>query len=184
MSWSRSRKSRRRGSNTEDTTLPAEPAPRETAAPIIQSARGRWAGIFAGTAFVLALVTTVVLMVTTGLFDGEENRRTILVWVALPLILTFASWVSVQSGHAALRAIVWLSVVFIAFFVWIAAFSIGPYYLPVVAMLMLAGFAPWPGSKPDSEMPPDPVADEHEGEKLEEAILRDVLGHAGSRLDK
>jgi len=125
-------------------------------------------------------------MVLTGLFEDEENRRTILVWVALPVVLTFASWVSVQSGHAALRVVVWLSVVFIAFFIWISVFSIGPYYLPVVILLMLAGFAPWPGSRPEAvyEMPPDPVAGEHEGKKLEEAILRDVLGHAGSRVDK
>ena len=120
-------------------------------------------------------------MVTTGLFDGEENRRTILVWIALPLILTFASWVSVQSGHAVLRAIVWLSVVFIAFFIWIAAFSIGPYYLPVVVLLMLAAFAPWPGSQPEpgDHMLPDPVADKQESEKPEETILRDVLGGVG-----
>jgi hypothetical protein len=93
------------------------------------------------------------LLALTGLFEDEENRRTILVWVALPVMLTFASWLSVQSGHAALRAVVWLSVVFIAFFIWIAVFSIGPYYLPVVILLMLAGFAPWPGSKP--EPPPE-----------------------------
>jgi hypothetical protein len=131
-------------------------------------------------------VITVLLLVLTGLFEDEENRRTILVWVALPVVLTFASWLSVQSGHAALRAVVWLSVVFIAFFVWIAAFSIGPYYLPVVILLMLAGFAPWPGSKPESayEMPPDPVADENEGEKLEEKVLRDVLGGMGRTIDQ
>ena len=82
-------------------------------------------------------------MALTGLFEGEENRRTILVWVALPVVLTFASWVSVQSGHAVLRVVVWLSVVFITFFIWIAAFSIGPYYLPVVVLLVFAGFAPW-----------------------------------------
>jgi len=147
----------------------------------IQPARGRWAAIFAATAFVLALVITVVLMVTTGLFDGEENRRTILVWIALPLILTFASWVSVQSGHPVLRAIVWLSVVFIAFFIWIAAFSIGPYYLPVVVLLMLAAFAPWPGSQPEpgDQMLPDPMADKQESEKPEETILRDILGGVG-----
>jgi hypothetical protein len=115
----------------------------------IQPARGRWAGIFAATAFASSLVITVLLLALTGLFEDEENRRTILVWVALPVVLTFASWLSVQSGHAALRAVVWLSVVFVAFFIWIAAFSIGPYYLPVVILLMLAGFAPWPGSKPE-----------------------------------
>jgi hypothetical protein len=108
----------------------------------IQPARGRWAGIFAATAFACSLVITVLLLALTGLFEDEENRRTILVWVALPVVLTFASWLSVQSGHAALRAVVWLSVVFIAFFIWIAAFSIGPYYLPVVILLMLAGSVP------------------------------------------
>ncbi len=153
MCWSRSKKSRRRGSNTEDTTPPAEPAPRDIPERAIQPARGRWASIFAATAFACSLVITVLLLALTGLFEDEENRRTILVWVALPVMLTFASWLSVQSGHAALRAVVWLSVVFIAFFIWIAVFSIGPYYLPVVILLMLAGFAPWPGSKP--EPPPE-----------------------------
>jgi hypothetical protein len=113
----------------------------------MQPARGRWANIFAAVAFTCALVTTVLLMALTGLFESEENRRTILVWVAMPVVLTFVSWLSVQSGYAALRVVVWLSVVFIAFFIWIAAFSVGPYYLPVVILLMLAGFAPWPGSK-------------------------------------
>jgi len=97
-------------------------------------------------------------MALTGLFEDEENRRTVLVWVALPVVLTFASWVSVQSGHAMLRAVVWLSVVFIAFFIWIAAFSIGPYYLPVVVLLMLAGFAPWPRQTADDGSGAEPIA--------------------------
>ena len=108
-----------------------------------------WASIFAGLSFTYALLITTVLMVTTGLFEGEDNRRTLLVWIAMPLILTFGSWMAVQYGHPALRLIVWLSVVFIAFFIWIAVFSVGPYYLPALVLLLIAGFAPWPGSTPE-----------------------------------
>jgi hypothetical protein len=113
-------------------------------------------------------------MVLTALFEGEENRRTILVWVAMPVVLTFVSWLSVQTGHAALRVVVWLSVVFIAFFVWIAAFSIGPYYLPVVILLMLAGFAPWSKQTPDDISGAEQIAAAGAGAAGPE-ILGDIL---------
>lgn len=142
--------------------------------------------IFAAAAFFWALVCTVVLMAVTGLFEDESNRRTILAWITLPLVLSLGSWVAVQSGRPAFRAVVWLSVLLVSFFVWIAVFSIGIYYGPVVFLLMLAAFAPWPGSKSETmqAMPPDPLQDENEGEKLEEAVLRDVLGGVGRSTDQ
>jgi hypothetical protein len=109
-------------------------------------------------------------MAVTGLFEDESNRRTMLVWIALPLVLSLASWVAVQSGKPVFRAIVWLSVIVVTFFVWIAVFSIGVYYVPVAVLLTLAGFAPWPGST----SPPDPGSNFGEGEP-QVTQLNDVL---------
>ena len=121
-----------------------EPHPRQGPRP--------WANIFAGAAFACSLFITVAFMAMTGLFKDEGNQRTILLWVAMPLVLTFVSWMAVRSGRIVLRALVWLSIVFIAFFIWIAAFSVGPYYLPVLVLLLMAGFAPWPAPASTNEL--------------------------------
>jgi hypothetical protein len=57
-----------------------------------------------------------------------------------------------------LRIVIWLSVIFCLFFVWIAVFSFGLVFLPVPILLILAGFSPWTAeadAKPFSaEQPP------------------------------
>ena len=144
---SRSRKFKHRGRSTDPSI---EAGSTDSPDPVVFEPHPRrgprqWANIFAGAAFACSLFITVAFMALTGLFKDEGNQRTILLWVAMPLVLTFASWMAVQSGRLVLRVLVWLSIVFIAFFIWIAAFSVGPYYLPVLLLLLAAGFAPWPG---------------------------------------
>jgi hypothetical protein len=139
--------------------------------------RKPWASIFAGLAFTYALAITAILLAVTGLFEEEGNRRTLLVWIAMPVILTFGSWMAIQYGHPALRLVVWFSVVFIAFFVWIAVFSVGPYYLPALILLLIAGFAPWPGSIPERAEPP-PSTTQTEAEILGASLVTTVIDGA------
>jgi hypothetical protein len=120
-------------------------------------------------------------MAATRLFDDEDNRRTILLWISLPLALSFLSWTAVQSGHALMRAVVWLSIIVVAFFIWIAAFSIGPYYIPVLVLLLLAGLAPWHAPRPAYEMAPEPANPKAESEKPGETMLEDALGRVGDK---
>jgi hypothetical protein len=104
-----------------------------------RSARWRLAETFAAVSFAYALGAAVVLMAVTGMFGG------LLAWLVLPILASFGSWMAVRSGRPVLRIVIWLSVIFCLFFVWIAVFSFGLVFLPVPALLILAGFSPWTG---------------------------------------
>jgi hypothetical protein len=101
------------------------------------------AGIFAGLAFFYALAVTVVLLALKGLFRDEPDGRTVLIWLLLPLLGSFGSWLAVRSAFAPLRGWVWVAILASLFFVWIAVFSIGPLYLPVPVLLLVAVLIPW-----------------------------------------
>ncbi|HEY7467745.1 MAG TPA: hypothetical protein VIB47_13715 [Dehalococcoidia bacterium] len=101
------------------------------------------ARIFAGLAFFYALIVTVVLLLLKHLFRDEPDGDTVLVWLLLPLLGSFGSWIAVRSGFSPLRAWVWFAVLASMFFVWISVFSIGVLYLPVPLLLMVAVLTPW-----------------------------------------
>ena len=101
------------------------------------------ARFFAGLAFFYALIVTVVLLLLKHLFRDEPDGHTVLIWLLLPLVGSFGSWIAVRSGFSPLRAWVWFAVLASMFFVWIAVFSIGVFYLPVPLLLMVAVLIPW-----------------------------------------
>ncbi len=101
------------------------------------------ARIFAGLAFFYALIVTVALLVVKDLFRDEPDGHTVLIWLLLPVVGSFGSWLAVRSGFSPLRGWVWLAVLASMFFVWISAFSIGGLYLPVPLLLLVAVLIPW-----------------------------------------
>lgn len=101
------------------------------------------ARIFAGLAFFYALILTAALLLLTNRFADEPDSRTVMVWLLLPLLSAFGSWMAVLSGFSPLRAWVWLAIFAAFFFCWIAVFSIGPLYLPVPLLLLIAVLLPW-----------------------------------------
>ena len=101
------------------------------------------AQVLAGVAFFYALAITVVLLVVKDMFRDEPDGDRVLLWLLLPLVGSFGSWIAVRSGFAPLRAWVWFAVLASLFFVWIAAFSIGLFYLPVALLLLVAVLIPW-----------------------------------------
>ena len=101
------------------------------------------ARIFAGLAFFYALIVTVALLVAKDMFRDEPDGNTVLIWLLLPVLGSFGSWIAVRSGFSPLRAWVWVAVLASMFFVWIAAFSIGWLYLPVPLLLLFAVLIPW-----------------------------------------
>ena len=96
-----------------------------------------------GLAFFYALAVTVVLLVARNLFRGEPDRDRVLIWLLLPLLGSFGSWIAVRSGFSPLRGWVWIAVLASTFFVWISAFSVGLFYLPVPILLLIAVLIPW-----------------------------------------
>jgi hypothetical protein len=104
---------------------------------------GSPARFFAGLAFFYALAVTVALLILKGMFRHELDGDRVLLWLLLPVLGSFGSWLAVRSGFSPLRAWVWLAVLASLFFVWIAAFSIGALYLPVPLLLLIAVLIPW-----------------------------------------
>jgi hypothetical protein len=107
------------------------------------------AQIAAGLAFFYALILTAVLLAVTNRFADEPDSKTVMVWLLLPLVSAFGSWLAVLSGFAPLRAWVWLAILASVFFCWLAVFSIGPLYLPVPLLLLIAVLLPWNQTLPD-----------------------------------
>lgn len=105
------------------------------------------ARLFAGLSFFYALLVTVVLLLVTDFFSAEPDSTTVLIWLLLPLLASFGSWMAVRSGFSPLRGWVWVAILSTLFFCWIAAFSIGPFYLPVPVLLLIAVLSPWNGSE-------------------------------------
>jgi presenilin-like A22 family membrane protease len=86
---------------------------------------------------------TLVLLLVTGFFGDDPDRNRIMLWMCVPIVASFASWMAVQTGKQVMRLVVWLMVLAVLFFVWLAAFSIGLYYVPVAALLLMAVLSPW-----------------------------------------
>jgi hypothetical protein len=101
------------------------------------------ARIFAGLAFFYSLIVTVVLLVVNNLYRDEPDGDTVLIWLLLPVLGSFGSWIAVRSGFSPLRGWVWFAILASMFFVWIAVFSIGVLYLPVPLLLLVAVLIPW-----------------------------------------
>ena len=105
--------------------------------------RPRAAASFAILAFFYSLAVTLVLLVVTGFFDDDPDRNKVMLWMCLPILAAFVSWMAVQTGKQVMRLVVWLMVLAALFFTWLAVFSIGPFYVPVVGLLILAVLSPW-----------------------------------------
>lgn len=107
------------------------------------------ASIVAALAFTYALVATVVLLVLNSFFGDAGHQRTLLSWLVVPIAASFLGWMAVSSPSPYLRITVWLLVLAVLFFCWIAIFSVGVYYLPVPVLMILSVLGPWDGNIED-----------------------------------
>jgi len=107
------------------------------------------ASLIAGLAFAYALVATLAVLLLESFFSGEDNQRTVLLWLTLPVGATFLAWMAVSSPNRYLRVTVWFLVLAVLFFCWISIFSIGVYFLPAPALMVISVLGPWDG--PDDE---------------------------------
>ena len=101
------------------------------------------APVLAALSLAYALIVTGILLMQTNFFEDEDDARTIMVWLTLPVAAAFLSWLAVIWGKPLLRAVVWLLILASLFFCWIAIFSVGVYYLPVPLLLIVAVLSPW-----------------------------------------
>jgi cellulose synthase/poly-beta-1,6-N-acetylglucosamine synthase-like glycosyltransferase len=101
------------------------------------------ARLLAGLAFMYALVVIVALLPLKDLYRDDPDREAVLLWLLVPLVSSFGSWVAVRSGFTLLRAWLWVGILATAFFCWIAAFSFGLLFLPVPVLMMVAAVSPW-----------------------------------------
>jgi len=107
------------------------------------SQEGGPARLFAGFSFLYALLVTVLLLVLRDFFRDEPDRDAVLLWLMVPLVSSFGTWMAVRSGFAPLRAWIWFGIVATMFFCWIAVFSFGLLFLPVPVLMMVAVVSPW-----------------------------------------
>jgi hypothetical protein len=105
------------------------------------------ASMVAALAFAYALVVTVVLLLLRGFFSDEGNQRTVLVWLTVPILASFFGWLAVSSPNPYLRIAVWFLVLSVLFFCWISIFSIGVFFLPVAALMVMSVLGPWDGGQ-------------------------------------
>ena len=103
------------------------------------------AAMVAAAGFGYTLVVTLALIAITGFFGDEDNQRTILIWLTLPIGATFLAWMAVSSPNHYLRITVWFLVLGVLFFCWISIFSIGVYYLPAALLMVISVLGPWDG---------------------------------------
>jgi hypothetical protein len=101
------------------------------------------ARLVAGFSFLYTFVVTVLLLLLRDFFEDDANRDAVLLWLLVPVVSSFGTWMAVRSGFGPLRGWVWFGIVATMFFCWIAAFSIGLLYLPVPLFMMLAVVSPW-----------------------------------------
>lgn len=104
----------------------------------------------AALAFVYALVATLVLLLIEGFFSGQDNQRTVLFWLTLPIGATFLAWMAVSSPNHYLRITVWFLVLAVLFFCWLSIFSIGVYFLPAPLLMVISVLGPWDGHEDES----------------------------------
>ena len=109
------------------------------------------ASLVAALAFAYTLLTTVVLLLLESFFENEDNQRTVLVWLTLPILATFLGWMAVSSPNHYLRIVVWLLVLAVLFFCWLTIFSIGVYYLPAPFLMVMSVLGPWDGGPEGQE---------------------------------
>jgi hypothetical protein len=107
------------------------------------------ASLVAALAFAYTLVVTLVLLFLEGFFADEDNQRTVLVWLLLPIVASFLGWLAVSSPNTYLRVAVWFLVLAVLFFCWLTIFSIGVYFLPVALLMVLSVLGPWDGHQED-----------------------------------
>ncbi|HWO73544.1 MAG TPA: hypothetical protein VNN21_08295 [Dehalococcoidia bacterium] len=98
----------------------------------------------AGLAFFYALAVTTAMLAATALFSGDGGSQADLLWLCLPIGVSFGSWLAVLSGFSPLRAHVWAAVLVTLFFSWITVFSFGLLFLPVAGFMLAAVLSPWP----------------------------------------
>ena len=108
------------------------------------------AALVAALAFLYTLIVTLALLAVEGFFADQDNQRTVLIWLTLPVGATFLAWMAVASPNHYLRMIVWFLVLAVLFFCWLTIFSIGRYYLPAPFLMVLAILGPWDGGRDDS----------------------------------
>jgi hypothetical protein len=101
------------------------------------------AAIVAALAFNYSLVATFVLLAMEDFFADYDNQKTLLAWLALPIAASFVGWLAVSSPNHVFRILVWLLVLAVLFFCWIAIFSVGVYYLPTAFLMVMSVLGPW-----------------------------------------
>jgi hypothetical protein len=101
------------------------------------------ARLFAGGSFLYAFAVTVCLLPLKDFFRSDPHRDAVLLWLLVPLVASFGSWMAVRAAFPPLRAWIWLGIVLTLFFCWIAVFSVGLLYLPVPLLMMVAAVSPW-----------------------------------------
>jgi hypothetical protein len=104
------------------------------------------ARVFAGFSFFYSLVVIVLLLLLKNFLRDESNTDAQLLWLLVPLLGSFGTWMSVRSGFPPLRGWVWLGIILNLFFCWIAVFSFGLLFLPVPLLMMVAVLSPWDAS--------------------------------------
>lgn len=107
------------------------------------SLEGGPARLVAGFGFLYAFVATILLLPLKDFFRDDANRDAVLLWLLVPLVASFGTWMAVRSGFAPLRAWIWFGIVASMFFCWIAVFSFGLLFLPVPMLMMVAVVSPW-----------------------------------------
>ncbi|HWC29247.1 MAG TPA: hypothetical protein VG845_04110 [Dehalococcoidia bacterium] len=105
------------------------------------------ASIVAALAFAYSLFATLALLLVEGFFAGQDNQRTVLVWLMLPIVATFLGWMAVSSPNHYLRVGVWFLVLAVLFFCWLSIFSVGVYYLPAPLLMVISVLGPWDGGQ-------------------------------------
>ena len=90
------------------------------------------AKLFAALGFFYALAAVTLLLLFKDFFRDDPNRDAVLLWQLVPIVSSFGTWMAVYSGFPPLRAWVWLGIVLTLLFCWIAVFSFGLLFLPVV----------------------------------------------------
>ena len=101
------------------------------------------ASLVAALAFAYTLVATLVLLFLESFFANEDNQRTVLVWLTVPIVSSFLAWLAVSSPNPYLKVTVWFLVLAVLFFCWLTIFSIGLYFLPVPFLMVMSVLGPW-----------------------------------------
>jgi hypothetical protein len=107
------------------------------------SREGEAARLIAGFSFLYAFVVTVLLLMLRDFFRDDPDSDAVLLWLLVPVVSSFGTWMAVRSGFGPLRAWIWFGIVATMFFCWIAVFSFGLLYLPVPVFMMVAVVSPW-----------------------------------------